>query len=58
MKVALGVSALLKGLHGQGIDGIGIYSQQLLRGLLRTGMIDVLPCSHNFADEGFEEQKL
>ena len=40
MKVALGVSALLRG-HGQGI-GIGIYLQ-LLRGLLRAGMIDVLP---------------
>ena len=52
MKVALGMSALMKGRRSQGIDGIGTYSQQLFSGLSQSKLIDALPCSHNFADDG------
>ena len=58
MKVALGMSALMKGRHGQGIDGIGIYSQQLFNGLSWSKLVDVAPCSHNFARDGIDEHEV
>lgn len=54
MKVAIGMSALMKGRHGQGVDGIGIYSQQLFNGLSRSKSVDALPCSHNFSRDGID----
>ena len=58
MKVALGVSALIKGQRVNGLDGIGNYTGELLGGLLSSDDVAVTPCSYVFADDNVAEQKI
>jgi len=48
IKVGFGVTQLARGVNGSGIDGIGHYTQELLKALSEYSEIDLVPFSFGF----------
>lgn len=51
VKVAYGVTQLARGISGSGVDGIGHYTQELIRALSVHSEVDLVPFSFGFGLE-------
>ena len=52
MRVALGTTALVKGIHNNKLDGIGIYTRNLYEALIKLSKIEITPTSFVKAGNG------